>query len=90
MGTITITHRLDSDLAAEFKDFAKESGLTVNSLINVLISQTLKTRRVVIEPDLIPTPYLQKAIKEVESDYKAGRVNTFTNKSDLMAHLRSL
>jgi hypothetical protein len=46
---------------------------------------------VILTPNLEPTPYLEKIMKEALADYKAGKnITRTTNKAELNAYLDTL
>lgn len=83
--------RTDDKTKKEIADFAASVGLSVSAFVTVILRQAVKEGRVVLTPTLEPTPYLEKIMLEARADYKAGKnISTFTNKKELLDHLRSL
>ena len=73
MSTVLVSFKTDDKTKRDMKKFATELGMPMTTLVNVLIRQALRDRKVTLGPGLKPTPYLQKLIKEAEVDYKADK-----------------
>gem|GEM_PF-4310075 len=84
MNSSTINVKTDEETKRQFKEFAAEVGLPVSALLNALIKQTLRSRKVEFGVGLLPTPYLEKAIAEAEDDYNSGQnIMTVSSAEDL-------
>lgn len=91
MNTALLSIKTDEQTKKELQAFAKELGLTSTALVNALIKQSLRTKRVELSTELEPTPWLKKVIKEAEADYAAGRnITTTTTDEGTLDFLRSL
>ncbi len=91
MSNALLSIRTDDKTKKEIADFAASVGLSVSAFVTVILRQAVKEGRVVLTPTLEPTPYLEKIMREARADYKAGKnISTFTNKKELLDHLRSL
>lgn len=73
MSSVLLSIKTDDKTKRELKDFAAELGVSSTALVNLVIKQTLRDRRVVVGTALEPTPYLEKIMREADADYKAGR-----------------
>jgi antitoxin component of RelBE/YafQ-DinJ toxin-antitoxin module len=73
MNTVLLTIKTDVDTKDELKSFASELGISTTAFVNLLVKQALRDRRIVLSDTLEPTPYLEKIMKQVESDLKVGK-----------------
>ena len=73
MSSVLLTVKTDRDTKAKLKSFAEELGVTSSALVNLVVKQALRDKRLVLTTELEPTPYLEKIMYEAEKDYKAGR-----------------
>lgn len=91
MSDALLSIRTDSATKKEITEFADSVGLSVSAFITVVLKQAVKEGRVVLTPNLEPTPYLEKVMKEALADYKAGKnITRTTNKTELKAYLDTL
>lgn len=58
--------------------FAAELGVSSTALVNMVVKQALRDRRIVLSADLEPTPYLEQIMRDATADYKADRDITHT------------
>lgn len=65
--------RMDENTRRQLQEFAGHIGIPATSLVNASIRQMLRSKRIVLDTGLEPTPYLEKIIRDVEADYEAGR-----------------
>jgi antitoxin component of RelBE/YafQ-DinJ toxin-antitoxin module len=72
MSTVLLTIKTDANTKDELKSFATELGVSTTALVNLLVKQALRDRRIVLSTALEPTPYLEKVMREVEADLKTG------------------
>ena len=86
--TAVINIRTDARIKAQAQRVAKEAGLTLSGLINFLIRTVVKTKKLEVDLNETPSPYLIESLKESEEDIKAGRVSpAFDNVKDAIAWL---
>ena len=91
MSSVLLTIKTDVKTKQDLKDFATELGVPTSALENLVLKQTLRDKKIVINTDLEPTPYLEKLMKEAEADYKADKNIIHTNSpAEALAHLDSL
>ncbi len=91
MSSVLLTIKTDADTKKELKALAAEFGISITSLVNMLVKQTIRDRHITLNATLKPTPYLEKIIREAEDDYKAGRNITYTHSAEeALAHIDSL
>ena len=78
MDTAVINIRTQTTVKVQLQRLAEELGLTVSALLNGLIKQVIKTKRVEFSAEKeVPSPYLIKALKESAEDYKKGNYYSF-------------
>jgi antitoxin component of RelBE/YafQ-DinJ toxin-antitoxin module len=91
MSNALLSIRTDDKTKKEIADFAASVGLSVSAFATVILKQAVREGRVVLTPNLEPTPYLEKIMRDAQADYTAGRNVTKTKtKAEALAHLRSL
>ncbi|MFZ1812135.1 MAG: hypothetical protein WAU02_01250 [Candidatus Saccharimonadales bacterium] len=91
MNNALLSIKTDEATKRDLKEFAAELGTTSAGLVNMLIKQALRDRRITLTTTLTPTPYLEEIMREAEADYAADRDIVHTHGADeAIAHLRSL
>ena len=81
--------KTDVETKQALKDFADEIGITSTALVNMLLRQALRDKKIVIDTGLRPTPYLTELIKDADKELEEGKV-TFMEPNDFLAHLDEL
>ncbi|HVQ43546.1 MAG TPA: hypothetical protein VMT30_01095 [Candidatus Saccharimonadia bacterium] len=91
MNTVLLSIKIDSETKEQLKSFAAELGVSSTALVNMVVKQAIRDRRVVLSAPLEPTPYLEKIMREANADIKAGRnmVGPFSSAEDMIASLES-
>lgn len=88
MNTTTIHIKTDIKTRDTAKKIAENFGFTLTSLVNALLKQIARTRRLTLSMDEKPTQYMLESLKKSEEDVKTGRVSpSFTNAKDAIAWL---
>src|SRR5271165_7172092 len=87
MNVTTIHVKTDVKTRNTAKQVAEEFGFTLTSLVNALLKQVARTRRLTLNLDENPTPYAIEALKQSEEDVKAGRVISFKSGQDALEYL---
>lgn len=91
MSNALLSIRTDNHTKKEITEFANSVGLSVSAFVTVILKQAVKEGRVVLTPNLEPTPYLEEIMREALADYKAGKNFTrTTNKAELKVYLDTL
>lgn len=91
MSNATLTIRTDAKTKKQIADFAASIGLSTNSFIMAASMQAVRDRRIELEPAFEPTPYLEKIMREAETDYRHDRNITHTHgRKEALTHLDSL
>ena len=91
MNTAVINIRTDKAVKAQFKKIAEELGLGVSSLLNALMRQVIKTKRVELDlsPE-IPSPYMVKCLRKSEKEYEDSDYISFDDPKKALKFLDSL
>jgi addiction module RelB/DinJ family antitoxin len=79
MNTTTIHIKTEIKTRNDAKKVAEEFGFTLTSLVNALLRQIARTRRLALNLEENPTPYMIDSLKQSEADVKAGRVISFAS-----------
>jgi antitoxin component of RelBE/YafQ-DinJ toxin-antitoxin module len=91
MSDALLSIRTDKNTKKEVTEFASSVGLSVSAFVTVILKQAVKEGRVVLTPNLEPTPYLEKIMRDALADYKVGKnITRTTNKAELKAYLDAL
>jgi len=90
MNTTTIHIKTEIKTRDDAKKVAEEFGFTLTSLVNALLRQIARTRRLALNLEENPTPYMIDSLKQSEADVKAGRVTSFQSGQEALEHVRSL
>ncbi len=91
MSNALLSIRTDNDTKKEITEFANSVGLSVSAFVTVILKQAVKEGRVVLTPNLEPTPYLEEVMRQALADYKTGKNFTrTTNKAELRAYIDTL
>lgn len=91
MANTLLSIKTDEKTKRELKAFAAELGVSSTALVNLVVRQALRDRRVLLSTNLEPTPYLEDIIQQVNEDYSNGRDITDTKSTDeVSSHLTNL
>ena len=91
MSTVLLSIKTDQQTKSDLKAFAKELGVSSTAVVNMVVKQALRDRRIVLDTELEPTPYLRKVIRTADADYSAKRNITRTKgAAGALAHLDGL
>lgn len=91
MNKTILNIRTDPETKQQIQELAAELGVPVSVILNAQIKQILRDRKIILSTELEPTPYLEKIMRQVESDLLAKRniIETATA-SEAMTHLDRL
>jgi addiction module RelB/DinJ family antitoxin len=86
-----INIKADKEVKENAQKIASELGLSLSAIINAYLKNFIRDREVSFSTAPRMTPYLEKVIKEVRADYKAGKniSPTFNNMQDAIDWLDS-
>lgn len=89
MSSVLLTIKTDPDTKQQLKEFAADLGVSSTALVNLVVKQAIRDRRIVLDAPLEPTPYLEKIMRKADEDLKAGRniSKTYDNASDFFKDL---
>ncbi len=88
MDTAVINIKVEPALKLQVRSFAQELGLSVSSLIHVLLKQAVRSQTVSLSLAEEPSDYLKEILDEAREDIKAGRVSpSFTSAKAAIAWL---
>lgn len=88
MNSTVLSIRTDTKTKKQIAAFAASVGMPTSTFVTAVVKQAMRDRRVVLEPDLKPTPYLEKIMREADEDIKAGRTyGPFDTVDDMFAAL---
>lgn len=84
MNIAVINIKTTPETKKEVKKIAEELGLSLSSLVNVLIKQVIRTKSVILSLDTEePSEYLIKSLKKSEEELKRGDTSPlFDNAED--------
>lgn len=88
MDTAIINIRTQINIKEQLQKVAEELGLTVSALLNGLIKQVIRTKRVEFESKAeTPSPYLINMLKQSEAEYASGDYYSFKNPKEAIEFL---
>ena len=90
MSNTLLSIRTDEETKKEIMEFANSVGLSVSALVTTVLRQTMQEGKVVLIPDLKPSPYLERTIKKAKADLEAGLATPELTKAEAQDHLRGL
>lgn len=90
MNTTTIHIKTDVKTRDDAKKIAENFGFSLTSLVNALLKQIARTKRLTLELDETPNQYMIESLKKSEEDVKAGRVISFESGQEALDYVGSL
>jgi addiction module RelB/DinJ family antitoxin len=91
MSNVLLSIKTDDKTKQDIKEFASELGISSTAFVNMVVKQAIRDRKIVLSSSLEPTAFLEKTIKQAETDHKADKGITHTKGSkDTLKHLDSL
>jgi len=87
MNTTTIHIKTDVKTRDDAKKVAEDFGFTLTSLVNALLKQIARTRRLTLSMEEEPSQYMIESLKKSEEDVKAGRVISFKSGKEALEYL---
>jgi antitoxin component of RelBE/YafQ-DinJ toxin-antitoxin module len=89
MSNVQMSIRTDERTKQAIADFAASLGLSTSAFVTAVSLQAVRDRRLVLEPTLEPTPYLEKIMREADKDIKSGKniSKAYDNVDDFMRDL---
>jgi addiction module RelB/DinJ family antitoxin len=87
MQTTTIHVKTEVKTRDEAAQVAKELGFTLTSLVNAMLKQVARTRKLNLSLDETPNQQTIADLERGEEDVKAGRFISFASGKDALAYL---
>src|SRR3989344_4947222 len=85
------TINIDVQTKKQAQQIAQELGLSLSSIIKGYLRQFVRTKEVHLSIEgEEPSDYLLEMLRESEADVKAGRVISFDNPGEELAHIDAL
>lgn len=88
MNTTTIHIKTDVKTRDAAKRVAEDFGFSLTSLVNALLRQVARTKRLALDLEEVPTPYMIESLRKSEEDVKAGRVISFKSGQEALDYLK--
>jgi addiction module RelB/DinJ family antitoxin len=87
MNTTTIHIKTDVQTRNEAKKVAEDFGFALASLVNALLRQIARHKRLTLSLDEKPNQSMIESLKKSEEDVKAGRVISFESGQEALDYL---
>jgi len=88
MNTTSILIKTEANTKKQAQEMASEFGLSLSGLINVVLKQAIRSKKIELSLREVPSPYFVKTIKQSEENYKKGKVSpSFQNVKDAIGWL---
>src|SRR3954464_15520544 len=87
MNTTSLHIKIDPAVKERAQKIADELGLTLSSVVKVLLKQFIRTKQLSISLREIPNAQLRKELEQAEEDIKAGRVISFASGKNALDYL---
>ena len=91
MNVTTLHIKTDTKTKIEAKRVAEEFGLTLTSLVNALLKQITRTRKLYLSIEKEePTEYFKQLMREADEDVEKGRIISFKSPREEFRYLDKL
>jgi addiction module RelB/DinJ family antitoxin len=90
MNTTTIHIKTDVQTRDAAKKVAEDFGFSLTSLVNALLKQIARHKRLTLSMDEEPTQHMIESLKRSEADEKAGRIISFASGKEALEYVSSL
>lgn len=87
MSVTTIHVKTDVKTRDDARKIAEDFGFSLTALVNALLKQIVRTKRLTLSIYEEPTHYLLESLKKSEEDKKAGRIISFDSGKDALNYL---
>jgi len=91
VATTMIHTRVPKNLRDEAKSVVNELGVSMSLVMEQALRNIVATKELIINKPLVPTPYLEKILTEVDKDIRDGNKDAFspvfTNPKDMDDYL---
>src|SRR5689334_19837820 len=89
MNSTVIHIKTDQKTRDDAKKVAEDFGFTLTSLVNAMLKQIARTKRLTLSMKEEPTPHMVEALKQAEEDDKTGKSMSFNSAKDAIEYLKS-
>lgn len=73
MNTAVIITKTEPEVKKKAQQLAREFGLSLSALINTYLKHVIRTKKIELDLEEEPSPYLIKILKKAEKNYKEGK-----------------
>jgi addiction module RelB/DinJ family antitoxin len=87
MQTTTLHIKTDTKTRDAAKKVAEEFGFSLTSLVNAMLRQIARTKRLTLTMDETPNQYMVEGLRQSEEDAKVGNVISFESPDSAIAYL---
>ncbi len=87
MNTASLHIKIEPDVKEQAQKIAEELGMSLSSVMKVLLKQFVRTKHLTVGISEIPNAYLRKSLKQSDEDIKNGRVTSFASGQDVLSYL---
>ena len=87
--TVLFNIKIDKKQKERAQKVAKDIGLPLGTVVNLLIDKFIDEKRVVAQESYIPNARLRKSIEEARKEYASGKMKSFTDMDEMFAYLNS-
>lgn len=84
MNTTSLHVKIDGATKNQAQQLADELGLSLSSVVKVLLKQFIRTQKLSINLHETPTPYFKQLMKEADEDIRTGKVVSFKSKKAML------
>lgn len=80
--------KTDKKLKAEAKAVAEQMGVPLSTILNSFLKQLVREREITFSAKVYePTPFLVRALKSADEEFKSGKVKIFSSVEDMRVDL---
>jgi addiction module RelB/DinJ family antitoxin len=87
MNTTSLHIKIEPAVKERAQKIADELGLSLSSVVKVLLKQFIRTKQLSVGLREIPNASLRKELQQAEEDIKAGRVISFASGKEVLDYL---
>jgi antitoxin component of RelBE/YafQ-DinJ toxin-antitoxin module len=89
MKTAVINFKTEAELKKKAQKKAESLGMSLSNVLNAYLRKFLRVKDVdFVEEELVPTPYLEKILRESEKEMKEGYVSpSFSDPEEMIKWL---
>jgi addiction module RelB/DinJ family antitoxin len=87
MNTTSLHIKIKPEVKERAQKTADELGLSLSSVVKVLLKQFIRTKQLSVSLREIPNARLRKELQQAEEDIKAGQVISFASGKEVLDYL---